>query len=196
MEYSIQDLSRKFEKSVTKCKFYMADGVSSTGWAYLYDIFSGDDYAHCLVMIYPEMLVKQYWMTCYAKPCNKYPRVEPQYWNPESGLYHVRDGGIAFVKRKVKKSFCVGLNNNPYHIVSFRHGFLGDSLSPKDVDVLRPRVFSDPYMLNKDIYVSASGLYFMGEQIGVKGEDKIMINDPDFISFLPPQYRELCVTNF
>jgi hypothetical protein len=199
MEYSYADVERKFRESLIKAKLrtaYHPDPIEKFFYVHGMEVDENDTtkiLAHeCPIKSDP----KWYYMSTHVHLTNKYPNLEPVYWNPDNGIYHgIEEGKVFLVLRKLRRTFCVGLNHNSYAIQQYRDGRIAEGNTAAVVDPTKPRLFNSADILTEKIYRVNTSLFFNNQRIGLIEENHIYLSDPDYLHFLPERVRGLCCPN-
>lgn len=200
LEYSHGDIERKFRESAVKAKVIVAPGVSVPGFYFIHGTAMDDDeVVKVNASKYPITSDQASWffVSTLQRPTTRLPRMEFQYWNPDTGIYRGNmEGHLYLVQRRIRRAFCVGLNHHSYLIHRYANGKLWDTVGAIHVDPTKPRLFHpDPDVLTEKLYRIGSSLMFNGQRIGLIQNQKIVLSDPDYLTFIPEEFKGSCTVN-
>lgn len=199
MEWDHDAISRKLRDTLVKAKIIYDTMPPKEILFYMTNMDAGPEgeaKVQGIVRTGLTFSTKSFFMSTKRYPTNLTPRLEVQYWNPDNGLYYTYDHGIVLVQRRLRRTFQVGLSSHSYYIRAYDSGTLGsDGILPYHVDASKPRVFQSDAIFTKNIFKRGSSLYYNNHRIGITENNRIYLNDSDYVHFLPEGIRESCIIN-
>lgn len=103
--------------------------------------------------------------------------IEPTYFRIEGRIYHTRDGFVS-IKRKIRKSFKIGLCPDAFVIQNLKGRaplYHCDLLTPLQVDVETALKKEGP--ISNKLYINKNSVLLLDKEVGIRKGTKFLVNE-------------------